>query len=566
MKCNNIILKTTNNTHLINLSNMRINKSFYLSGLLALALTSCKTAHQSYLQDLSTLQPITNVDHLPARTSALEEKDLQRWSHLDILRDTVPGMSVDRAYEEIIKDKVGKKVIVAVIDSGIEIDHPDLQPQMWNNPKEIAGNGIDDDKNGYVDDIHGWNFLGATNEEQLEMARIVKRGDDGSEDYKRAVKELEEKRKELEPLQMQVKLMTNAHETLTKHFNKEVYTKEDLDTITEESSEELQKAKTMGRRLVASGSNPADYLKDISKYVNGQLEYNLNPNFEGRKTGDNIFDINDKYYGDNDVMGGREHAKHGTHVAGIIAQTRNNELGGDGVASNNVEIMSLRAVPDGDEYDKDIALSIRYAADNGAKVINGSFGKYFAQNNEWVLDAIKYAAKKDVLIVVAAGNDAMDLNPESGEDIKRYPNDRIEGTDTEVADNFLVVGALNPAFGERMVANFSNFGSKDVDVFAPGVKIYATTPNAKYEYLQGTSMASSNAAGVAALIRSYYPDLTAPQVKQIMKDSGVAVNREVIVSGDKDDKRNFKAISTSGKFVNLYNALIMADKVSKAKK
>ena len=265
-------------------------------------------------------------------------------------------------------------------------------------------------------------------------------------------------------------------------------------------------------------------------------------------------------------MGDRDHAKHGTHVAGIIAQTRGNGKGGDGVAPNNVEIMSLRAVPDGDEYDKDIALSIRYAADNGAKVINGSFGKYFAQNSEWVYDAIKYAAEKDVLIVVAAGNDAMDLNPASGEEIKRYPNDRIEGTNTEVADNFLVVGALNPAFGEKMVANFSNFGDVDVDVFAPGVKIYATTPHGKYEYLQGTSMASPNAAGVAAMIRSYYPSLTAAQVKQIMKDSGVAVNQQVIVSGDSKDKRNFQDISTSGKFVNLYNALIMADKVSKEKK
>src|SRR5690606_13692644 len=249
---------------------------------------------------------------------------------------------------------------------------------------------------------------------------------------------------------------------------------------------------------------------------------NLNPDFNGRKTGDDIFDINDKNYGDNDVMGDRDHAKHGTHVAGIIGQTRHNKIGGDGVASNNVEIMSLRAVPDGDEYDKDIALAIRYAADNGAKVINGSFGKYYEQNSKWVQDAIKYAAKKDVLIVVAAGNDAMDLNPANGEDVKRYPNDRIEGTDTEVADNFLVVGALNPSFGEKMVASFSNFGAKDVDVFAPGVEIYATVPYGKYEYLQGTSMASPNAAGVAAMIRSYYPKLTAAQVKQIMKDSGVA--------------------------------------------
>ncbi len=544
---------------------MKINKHLYLSALVALALTSCKTAQTSYLQDLSALKAIENADHLPTKKATLPETSLQRWSHLDILKDTIPGMSVDRAYDEIIKDKVGKKVIVAVIDSGIEVDHADLKTQMWVNPKEVAKNGKDDDKNGYVDDIHGWNFLGAANEEQLELTRIVSRGDDGSSEYQRALKELEEKRKKLEPAKKRLEMMQEAHDKVASYLKKESFTKEDLDKIPADAPADVTKAKNIAYTLVAGGGEAKDYLKDFDGYVNGQLNYNLNPDFNGRKTGDDIFNINDKYYGDNDVMGDRDHAKHGTHVAGIIAQTRHNNIGGDGVASKNVEIMAVRAVPDGDEYDKDIALGIRYAVDNGAKVINGSFGKYFAQNSQWVFDAIKYAADKDVLIVVAAGNDAMDLNPE-GEEIKRYPNDRIEGTNTEVADNFLVVGALNPSFGEKMVANFSNFGHVDVDVFAPGVKIYATTPHGKYEYLQGTSMASPNAAGVAAMIRSYYPTLTASQVKRIMMDSGVAVNQEVIVSGKKDDKRNFKDISTSGKFVNLYNALIMADKVSKEKK
>ncbi len=545
---------------------MKINKSIYLSALVALALTSCKTAQKSYLQDLSSLKPIESADQLPTRKSALTENDLQRWSHLDILKDTVPGMSVDRAYEEIIKDKIGKKVVVAVIDSGIEIDHADLKPQIWVNPKETAGNGKDDDKNGYIDDIHGWNILGDTNEEQLEMTRIVSRGDDGSEQYKRATAELLEKRREGEDALGQFLLLKDSHEKVASYLKKQVYTKEDLDKIGKDAPELVIKAKNISYMLLSRGKNVDDFLKEYGDYVHGQLNYNLNPDFKGRKTNDDIFDINDKNYGNNDVMGNRDHAKHGTHVAGIIAQTRHNNIGGDGVASNNVEIMSVRAVPDGDEYDKDVALAIRYAVDNGAKVINGSFGKYFEQNSKWVQDAIKYAAEKDVLIVVAAGNDAMDLNPAGGEDVKRYPNDRIEGTNTEVSDNFLVVGALNPSFGEKMIASFSNFGSKDVDVFAPGVKIYATVPYGKYEYLQGTSMASPNAAGVAAMIRSYYPQLTAAQVKQIMKDSGVAVNKEVIVSGKATDKRNFKEISTSGKFVNLYNALILADKVSKEKK
>lgn len=542
---------------------MNINKSFYLSAALALALTSCST-QKSYLPNLSDLKPIENADHLPTRTSKLSDEDLKRWSHLDVLTDTIPGMSVDRAYAEIIKDKVGKKVIVGIIDSGVEIDHVDLKPQVYVNLKEVAGDGIDNDKNGKIDDIHGWNFLGKSNAENLEMTRIVKKGDDGSETYKRAKAELEGKIKDLEPLQKRVVFLEKANKSVTEYLKKETYTKEDLDAIGDTASDEVKQAKNVMYAIYAAGRD-ASYIQDMKDYASSQLEANLNVNFDGRAVvGDDINDINDTNYGDNDVMGDRDHAKHGTHVSGIIAQTRNNGLGGDGVASEVAQIMSLRAVPDGDEYDKDIALSIRYAVDNGAKVINGSFGKYYAQNSEWVYDAIKYAGSKDVLIVVAAGNDAMDLNPETG-DVERYPNDRMLNSDKEISDNFLVVGALNPSFGEKMIANFSNFGDKDVDVFAPGVQIYATTPHGKYEYLQGTSMASPNVAGVATLIRSYYPGLSAAQVKKIIMDSGVSVNQEVIVSGEKTDKRNFGKISTSGKFVNAYNALILADKVSTGK-
>ena len=541
---------------------MNINKSIYLSAALALALASCST-QKSKLPNLSTLQPIENADHLPTRKSKLSENDLKRWSHLDIINDTIPGMSVDRAYAEIIKDKKGNKVIVAVIDSGIEIDHEDLQPQIYN--KNTSKANKKKNKNSiYEGDVHGWNFLGKSNDENLEMTRIVKKGDDGSMKYKRAKGELEAKIAELEPLKERIEILETTNTTLVKYLGKEVYTKEDLETIVETAPEDVIKAKKLMTNVFASGRTQS-YVNDIKDYYNGQMNANLNVNFDGRAVvGDNPYDINDVNYGDADVMGDREHAKHGTHVAGIIAQSRNNGLGGDGVASEVTEIMSLRAVPNGDEYDKDIALAIRYAADNGAKVINGSFGKYFSQNNKWVQDAIKYAASKDVLIVVAAGNDALDLNPLTG-DVDRYPNDRNLNASKEFADNFLVVGALNPRFGEGMIANFSNFGNKDVDVFAPGVQIYATTPNGKYEYLQGTSMASPNVAGVAALIRSYYPNLTANQVKQIIMDSGVTVNQEVIVSGDKNDKREFEKISTSGKFVNAYNALILADKVSRGK-
>src|SRR5690606_20284661 len=244
------------------------------------------------------------------------------------------------------------------------------------------------------------------------------------------------------------------------------------------------------------------------------------------------------------------------HVAGIIAAQRNNKLGMDGVA-NNVEIMAIRAVPDGDEYDKDIALAIRYAVDNGAKVLNTSFGKYYSPQADWVYDAIKYAASKDVLIVNAAGNDGLDLDT-----VNVYPNDQFDNG-SEMGDSFLTVGALNYKYGSDVVASFSNYGKINVDVFAPGVKIWATTPLSTYEFLQVTSMAAPAVAGVAAMIRSYYPKLSAPQVKQIIMDSGLSTNTQVVLSGEPSNTDSFTNISKSGKMVNLYNALIMADKMSK---
>ncbi|PKP15434.1 MAG: peptidase S8, partial [Bacteroidetes bacterium HGW-Bacteroidetes-23] len=479
-----------------------------------------------------------------------------RWSHLDLIKDTIPGMSVDRAYEELLKNKKGQKVIVAVIDSGTDIEHEDLKGRVWTNAKEIPGNGIDDDNNGYIDDIHGWNFLGDVVNETLEMTRIVRKGDDGSETYKNASKKLEEKKQEALMNKQQIDFIVAADKGILEHLKKEDYTLQDVKSI-------LTTNPTLGNYKMAmmqflANTPREEFMKGVKEYeehVYDQLNYNLNTEYDGRKIlGDNYEDFSTKFYGNNQVWGpDKKHALHGTHVAGIIAQVRGNNLGGDGVATN-VEIMAIRAVPNGDEYDKDIALAIRYAADNGAKIINGSFGKGFSPQKEWVYDAIKYAASKDVLFVHAAGNDGEDLNV-----VESFPNDRVG--DTEIADNFIKIGALNFEYGSKTVAEFSNYGKTDVDVFAPGVKIYATVPNNKYEHQQGTSMASPNAAGVAALIRSYYPTLTAPQVKMILKESGVSINKTVVVGGDATNKLPFAELSTSGKIVNAYNALLMADRM-----
>ncbi|HTO34883.1 MAG TPA: S8 family peptidase [Flavobacterium sp.] len=491
------------------------------------------------------------------KNAKISDAEKLRWSHLDIEKDTIPGMSVDRAYAELLKEKKGKKVIVAVIDSGTDIEHEDLQGVIWTNPKEIPGNGIDDDKNGYIDDIHGWNFLGDAVHETLEMTRIVKKGDDGSETYKKAKETFDEKRLEAMQIKMQVDFMVNADKALKKHFQKDIYTLEDIKTISTTDTE-LGRYKLMMMQILENTSKE-EFDQQLEKYVDyayDQVNYHLNLEFDGRKlTGDNPDDINDRNYGNNNVIGpDKKQADHGTHVSGIIAQVRHNNLGGDGVA-NNVEIMALRAVPNGDEYDKDIALAIRYAADNGAKVINGSFGKGFSPHKEWVYDAIKYAASKDVLIVHAAGNDGANIDIE-----ENFPDDQINGK--EISDNFISIGALNFEYGVGMIAVFSNYGKQNVDVFSPGVEIYATTPNNTYRYEQGTSMASPNVAGVAALIRSYYPDLTAFQVKKILMDSGVSIEKEVNVPGEQATKLPFKDLSKSGKIINAYNALLMAEQIS----
>jgi len=372
---------------------MRLIKPLYLSAALALALTSCGTASKV----VST--PIGGVDNLPKRTTKLTDEQLKRWSHLDIINDTVPGMSVDRAYEEILKGKkLPKKVIVGVVDSGIEIDHDDLKPQVWTNPKEVAGNGIDDDNNGYIDDMHGWNFLGKSVHENVEMVRVIRRGDDGSAQYKRAVKEYEQEIKDNQESQIRVDMLLRANERLAKYLDKKDYTMDDLNKIPLDAPEEITHSKNVIYNILAGGRE-LSWLEAYKNSVESKRKNHLNLDLDARKlVGDNPSDINDRIYGDNNVLGPvRDEAKHGTHVAGIIAQTRGNDLGGDGVASSVVEIMAVRAVPDGDEYDKDIALGIRYAVDNGAKVINGSFGKYFEENSQWVRDAIVYAEEKDVL-------------------------------------------------------------------------------------------------------------------------------------------------------------------------
>lgn len=556
-------------------------KRAFIKPTLAAALAAVFAASCGTTGPTITSTPIENIDQQPLKTSDLNEDQLKAWAGSDLVTDTIPGMSVQKAYDEIIKDFQGKTVIVGVVDSGVDIEHEDLKNVIWTNEDEIPGNGIDDDKNGYVDDIHGWNFLGNTIEENLEYVRILKNlkpkydGKDASDIaeankeefalYEKAQKEYDEEYSEISrnvnyynQLSQQI---ASARAAVSEKLGKEDFTKEELMAMEAEETS-LQQQKGLLLNIMNNGGEDLDevnsQIQNAANYYQGRLDANLNLEFEGRKTGDNPDDLTDTNYGNNDVDGPdpeKADAKHGTHVAGIIAAERNNGIGMNGVA-RNIKIMAVRAVPDGDEYDKDIALGIKYAVDNGAKVINTSFGKYYSTHPEWVVDAIKYAAEKDVLIVNAAGNDALDM------DVTRiYPNDQTPNNNEEIADNFLTVGASNFDYGSDLVARFSNYGQTNVDVFAPGTKIWSTTPNDEYEFLQGTSMASPAVAGVAAMIRSLYPKLSATEVKEVLMKSGLASPQEVMVGGNSDDIRPFAELSVSGRMVNMYNALIMASKM-----
>lgn len=505
--------------------------------------------------------PIENIDTTPIKEATLTEAEAHNWGHLDLVKDTIPGMSVDKAYAEIIKGKKGKKIIVAVIDSGIDINHEDLDGVLWTNKKEIAGNGKDDDGNGYVDDIHGWNFLGEGYNEQLEYIRLIASGDTSAPRYAEAkTKYDKDYAQALAQKQQYDQIYTgveSAHKTLTAHFKKPDYTPKEVNAIKTENTDlktAVDTAKFMYGNGMTSINEALEQIKGGVEYFTSRVNYNLNKDFNGRKTGDNPDDYNDKSgYGNGNVLPVKKSESHGTHVAGIIAAERNNGKGANGVA-NNVEIMSIRAVPNGDEYDKDIAKAIRYAVDNGAKIINGSFGKSFSPHPEWVREAIKYASDNDVIFVHAAGNDSKNVDTEPN-----FPDDNVNYV--EVSNTYIRVGALAPKYGTNIVAGFSNYGKKNVDVFAPGAQVYSTTPENEYQTKGGTSMAAPAVAGVAALVWSQYPKLTAAKVKQIILDSGLPVTSKVVVGGDASNIQPFNNISKSAKIVNAYNALIMAEQL-----
>ena len=511
--------------------------------------------------------PVENIDTVPLKIAELTDVEKKNWGHTDLVTDTIPGMSVDRAYSELIGNKRGQTVVVAVLDAGMDLTHEDLDDVLWTNTDEKAGNGKDDDNNGYIDDIHGYNFLGESYNEQLEYARMLRLGvGDASMRAKAQLKLDKEYPKALQNKQQYEQILqavTNADKEVKVALGTDSYTKQQLLSM-KPTSEQMQQNVGILTQMYQFGDTIDGVIKELTggvKYFTEQANYNLNKDFNGREVvGDKPYDFTNKNYGNGNPQSRSEDESHGTHVAGIIAAERNNGKGVNGVAKN-VQLMSIRAVPNGDEYDKDIALGIRYAVDNGAKIINCSFGKSFSPNAEWVYDAIKYASSKDVLIVHAAGNDGQNIDDAEN---PNFPNDH-KFTGSEISDNVITVGALAPSYGSKMVASFSNYGNTNVDIFAPGDNVYSTMPNNNYDFQGGTSMAAPAVAGVAALIRSYYPSLSASQVKNVIMQSGLSSKASVIVAGDATNSKSFSEISKSGKMVNAYNALLLAESISKGK-
>lgn len=517
-----------------------------------------------------------------------QEKRPDNWFNLDPTNDKMNGVSTERTYKELLKDKKSTTVIVGVIDSGVDYEHEDLKGVMWTNPGEIAGNGIDDDKNGYIDDIHGWNFLGGkdgknVDGENLEMTRLLRKMKPKFEGKEEKDFTTKEDKKDFKLYQALKEDYAKAKDKFEGAYNQYKFLYEGLDKMNKDAKQQLAvekvnadalakyepKEKTDKQmKMIATAmlkSGQGEDLDGITKEMKEgydqfktYVECGLNMDYDPRGIIDDDYNNPyDKNYGNPDCKG--PNSFHGTHVAGIIGAQRNNGVGMNGVAAD-VKIMAIRCVPAGDERDKDVANAIRYAVDNGATVVNMSFGKKYSWDKKVVDDAVKYAESKGVLLMHAAGNDHTDID-----EVTHYPCKKFEsGKD---ASNFVDVGALNWQPNDKIVAPFSNYGKKTVDIFSPGVDIYSTVPEGGYKDASGTSMATPVACGVAAVLKSYYPTLTPQQIKKILIKSSIKTykNEKVIKPGTKDEMVKFSSLGKNGGLVNLFEAVKMAEKFTRMK-
>lgn len=522
------------------------------------------------------------------------------WHFKDPATDSVYGIALNKAYQFLqSKQKKGKTVIVAILDSGIDTAHEDLRKTLWRNPREIPGNGIDDDKNGYVDDVYGWNFLGGKNGKNMlkassEKARVFHRyknkfGDIAidtqhltSQDkyqyywWKKTAEEMKgspDEENQLRFITMTQRTLKKYDDFLRKDMKKEIYTIDDLEKFipTSTPGRDAKLGFLTFLRIIEADNEVSN--QQLMSELNRELEKmradsaeRTSPPNDGRATiiQDDYFNPLDTLYGNNDVMADLEGAMHGTHVAGLIGAVRNNGIGIDGVA-DQVQLMILRVVPDGDEYDKDIALAIRYAVNNGANIINMSFGKSYSPEKNWVDSAIIYAEDHDVLVVHSAGNESISLD----EKIK-FPNAHLQKQNRK-ATNLITVGASSDRiFGPCLSASFTNYSGQQVDLFAPGVKIYSTQPGGNvYGKHDGTSFSGPIVAGIAALIRSYYPTLTAPEIISILNTTVTSLKgTSTCLPGSEKNSGTIEwtALCKSAGIVNAFQAIQAADALAEGKK
>jgi len=509
---------------------------------------------------------------IPFAVTAQNADVKTQWQHADMSIDGLPGVSAIKAHAYMeAKGKTATPVVVAIIDSGSETFHKDLNANIWTNKGEIANNGIDDDKNGYIDDVHGWSFIGGkggdVTQDNLEVTRVYgayKKRFEGKDAASISAEDkadfalYEKVKADYEKRVSEAKEQVESINSFITEYNSN---KELLATAlgTDFTAEQLAEYEpTDGAAIAAKGMVLNIMMQGIDldaykSYFNNQLEFSYNVDFNSRTViGDDYSNPRERNYGNNHIDG--PEALHGTHVAGIVGAT-NNGTGMDGICKT-AQLMIIRCVPDGDERDKDVANAIRYAADNGARVINMSFGKSHSPYKDVVDEAVMYAESKGVLLVHAAGNDAKDVDVKDNFPSPRYANGRTCST-------WLEIGASDNSL-DHLSADFSNYGAKTVDIYAPGVEIYATVLDNEFGPLSGTSMASPVTAGVAAAILSYYPNLSAKEVRDIIIKSGISYKKhKVVMPGDEEKKIKFGKLSKTGKVVNLYEALKLAEKMSK---
>lgn len=500
-----------------------------------------------------------------------ENKDLMTWYHKDFATSKVYGVNTANAYKYLeSKGLKPKTVVVGVLDSGVQVDHPGLVKNIWSNPNEVPNNGKDDDGNGYIDDDHGWNFIGGKNGDigidNMEVTRVVAKykpvfeGDDSTKNKANQANMPEEfamymKSKELFTKKsvdakqnfQQYTMINEAIPEMLKMLGGKALTKENIANIKPTDQKQaigLQVLNNLALSPAFSGKSPAEVEKLMKEEIKGALDhfgpmakqYDLNYDPRAEIVGDNYDDYSEKSYGNNHYQG--PDAEHGTHVSGIIAGLPQGKEVQYGVASKVAKIMVVRTVPNGDERDKDVANAIRYAVDNGAKVLNMSFGKPVSPGKNVVWDAFKYAEDKGVLLVKAAGNENEDVAEHLA-----YPTNFKNSSDAApFVNNVLVVGASTNRNSD-LRAGFSNYNQKMVNVFAPGEEIYSTVPNNEYSYQQGTSMASPVVAGAAAVLLAYMPNLKPAQIIEAL-----------VKTSNKSTENDFGSKSQAGGVIDVKKA------------